>query len=262
MEARAPLAVEAVPAPPLAAAEPPRLGLIALATDLTFERDAARLLPPDEAALHATRIAFENPTTPERLRATAPRLGEAAALLAPGARLRAIAYACTSASVAIGVAEVAAAIGRGRPGVPVVTPVSAALQAFAALGVGRIALLTPYLARTAEPMAAFFEDAGVSVARAVCFGMEDDRAMARLDPDGLARAVAALDARGAEAVFVACTALPALGVAARVEAETGRPVVTANGATLWAMRRLAGLDGAPRGFGRLQAEPLPEGAFA
>ncbi len=163
----APPEVEVVPTPPLAAATVPRLGLIALATDLTFERDAARLLPPDEAALHVTRVAFENPTTPESLRAMAPRLTEAAGLLVPGLPLAAICYACTAASVAIGDEAVAAAVHAARPGVPVVTPISAALAAFEALGVARVALLTPYLARTAQPMVARFADAGMTVTRAV-----------------------------------------------------------------------------------------------
>lgn len=35
-----------------------RLGLIALATDLTSERDAWRVLPPERAALHVTRVPY------------------------------------------------------------------------------------------------------------------------------------------------------------------------------------------------------------
>jgi maleate isomerase len=80
----------------------PRIGLILLATDLTTERDVARLIEPDEAGVHATRVAYANPTTPANLRAMAPRLGEAAALLAPGEPLAAICFGCTSASVVIG----------------------------------------------------------------------------------------------------------------------------------------------------------------
>ena len=239
----------------------PRLGLIALATDLTFERDAARLLPPDEAALHVARVAFENPTTPESLRAMAPRLTEAAALLVPGAPLAAICYACTSASVAIGEEAVAAAVHAARPGVPVVTPVSAALAAFDALGVSRVALITPYLARTAEPMAARFARAGLAVARAICFGMEDDREMARVDPEALLASALALDGPEVGAFFLSCTALPAAGVAGRIEEATGKPAVTSNTASLWAMRRLAGLAGGPRGFGRLMDLPSPRGAW-
>ena len=251
-------ALEEWAAPPLVA-HPPRLGLIALATDLTVERDAARLIGPEEAAVHATRVAFDNPTTPETLRAIAPRLGEAAALLAPDVPLAGIGFACTSASVAIGDRAVAEAVAEGRPGVPVATPVSAAVAAFEALGVSRVALLTPYLARTAEPMVEWFEAAGLAVVRAACFGMADDRDMARVDPDALAEAALAMDAPGVEGVFVSCTALPALSVAGRIEAALGRPVVTSNGALLWAIRRLAGLPGGPPGFGRLMQAPLPEG---
>lgn len=38
-----------------------RFELVALATDLTIEGDAARLMPQG-SRLHVTRIAFENPT--------------------------------------------------------------------------------------------------------------------------------------------------------------------------------------------------------
>ena len=50
-----------------------RFGLIALATDLTIEGDAQRLLPPG-CRLNVTRIAFDNPTTAENLKKTGPHL--------------------------------------------------------------------------------------------------------------------------------------------------------------------------------------------
>ncbi len=147
-----------------------RLGLIALATDLTFERDAARVLPHDRVALHVTRIAFANPTTPENLRAMAPHLAEAASLIAPGTPLAAICFGCTSASALIGDVAVDAAIGTGRPGVPVVTPARAAARAFAALGVRRVALLTPYLEETACLVRDYFAAAGVEVVASRALG--------------------------------------------------------------------------------------------
>src|SRR5699024_10272251 len=117
-----------------------RFGLIALATDLTIEGDAARLLPAG-CRLHVTRIAFDNPTTAENLRATGPRLAAAARLLVPGVPLAGIGFGCTSASAVLG-DEVARALGARAP---VTTPMSAALRAFAALDVTRIALMTPYI---------------------------------------------------------------------------------------------------------------------
>jgi maleate isomerase len=239
----------------------PRLGLILLATDLTTERDVARLIGPDEAAVHATRIAYANPTTPENLRRMAPRLEQAAGLLVPGMPLEAIVFACTSASVVIGEAAVRAAIGAGRPGVPVVTPTDASAAALRRLGARRIAIFTPYLPETTAPVVAHFEALGFEVVRSHCLGLDDDRAMAALGAEAVIEGALAADVREAEAVFVSCTALPALAVAGRIEAALAKPVVTSNQASIWAARRLAGLARPVTGFGRLLAE-VPEASAA
>lgn len=231
----------------------PRIGMILLATDLTTERDAARLIGPDEAGLHATRVAYDNPTTPENLRKIAPRLAEAAALLLPDEPLAAILFSCTSASVVIGEQAVQAAIGAGRPGVPVVTPTEAARQALATFGARRIALMTPYIAETTDAMAAHFGALGFDIVGRYAMGLEDDRDMARVDHDAILAAARRADSPEAEAVFISCTALPALASAARIEAALGKPVVTSNLATLWRLRQLAGLPGPVPGYGRLLA---------
>ncbi|MEL6210589.1 MAG: ectoine utilization protein EutA, partial [Pseudomonadota bacterium] len=49
-----------------------RVGVVALSTDMTLEWDAARILPHDRMVLHVSRIAFENPTTPENLARMGP----------------------------------------------------------------------------------------------------------------------------------------------------------------------------------------------
>jgi maleate isomerase len=229
----------------------PRLGLVLLATDLTTERDVAALIGPEEAGVHATRVAYANPTAPENLRAMAPLLAEAASLLVPGVPLAAICYGCTSASVVIGEAEVAAAIGRGRPDVPVVTPIGAAARALTDLGARRIAVLTPYTAGTTRPIVDHLGGAGFEVVSVGCMGMEDDREMARVTGESIVEAAVAVDADAADALFVSCTALPALSVAARIEAAIGKPVVTSNQACIWELRRHAGLRAARPGFGRL-----------
>lgn len=236
------------------AGEEPRLGLILLATDLTTERDVARLIRPEEAGVHATRIAYGNPTTPATLRGMAPRLAEAAGLLVPGVALAAICYACTSASVVIGEDAVGEAIGRGRPGTPVVTPIGAVKLALAALGVRRIAVLTPYLLETTAPVVAHLAATGLDVVRAQCLGLDDDRDMARVDPEAIVAAARTADTPEAEALFISCTALPAMAVVARIEAALGKPVVTSNQACIWRLRHLTGLRAPVEGFGALFAQ--------
>ncbi len=234
-----------------AVAEVPRLGLILLATDMTTERDVARLIPPDEAAVHATRVAYVNPTTPDNLRRMGPLLSAAAALLVPGADLRAIYYSCTAASVVIGEEAVESALEFGRPGVRVVTPIGAASKALRALGARRIAVLTPYLEEATAAVVRHLEGAGFEVVRAECLGMSDDREMALVSRATIVEAARRVDAPEAEAVFISCTALPALSAVAEIEAALGKPVVTSNQAGIWEMRRLAGLTAPVTGYGRV-----------
>lgn len=236
-----------------------RFGLIALATDLTSERDLYRQLPGEHVSIHVTRVAYENPTTPENLLKMAPRLTEAAQLLAPLKPLRAVCYSCTAASVAIGDDAVTASIQAGAGNVPVVTPTGAARLAFAALGVRRISILTPYTVATTEPMAAYFASHELDVARVQCLGLEDDREMARVSDETIVKAAMAVNAPDAEALFLSCTGLPAINVIAELERRTGKPVVTSNQASAWAMARLGGLtDHRPAEFGRLFERGLPD----
>ncbi|MGI9465213.1 MAG: ectoine utilization protein EutA, partial [Aestuariivirgaceae bacterium] len=61
----------------------------------------------------------------------------------------------------------------------------------------------------------------------------------------------------AEAIFISCTALPAVTAIEEIEARTGKPVVTSNQASAWACLRHAGISAAVPGFGQLLDLPLP-----
>lgn len=235
---------------------PVRFGLVALATDLTSEGDFARIFPP-EAMVHTTRVAYANPTTPENLRKMAPLLTDAASLIAPGIPLAAICYSCTSAAATIGEETVERSIQAARPGVPVVTPTGAASRALRALGVRSVAVLTPYLPEASEAVGAWFADQGFAVPRIDCLGLADDRDMARVSRSTIVEAALAVDGPESEAIFLSCTALPAIGAIAEIEARTGKPVVTSNQASAWEMLRRGGFsDWCPADYGRLFSLPL------
>ncbi len=185
-----------------------------------------------------------------------PDLVQAAALILPGEPLDAICYSCTAASIIMGDESVAASIAAGKPDVPVVTPPAAARAALQALGTRRICILTPYLEETSAPLVPYFESHNFSVAGLTCFGMDDDRDMARIRPEALVKAAAASVSADAEALFISCTALRSAEVAARIEKEIGRPVVTSNQATVWMCLRLCGIDQPIAENGRLLRQPL------
>jgi maleate isomerase len=233
-----------------------RVGLILLSTDATSEADFARLVHGDRVRLHGNRIAFENPTTEQSLAETGPRLATAAADLLPGSRFSSVYFACTSATAVLGSAGVAAAIHKTKPGVAVVTPVSAVSAALTTLGARRISILAPYSSAVTARVVAPFAAAGFAIDLVTCWGLEDDRDMARVLPEVIAREAARAMAPASDALFVSCTALRAAEAVARIEALTTRPVVTSNQAAAWVCRGLAGLDRPLAEAGRLFSHPF------
>ena len=234
-----------------------RIGLLALSTDLTTERDFARIISDDMAAVYTSRVQFDNPSTPENLRRMAPRLTASAELLLPDLPLNVICYGCTAASVVIGDEAISDAIQAAKPDTPVVTPTSASRDAFSALNAKKISILTPYLIETSQPMAAYFSDHGLDVLNLECLGIADDRDIARVNRETIVEAACQVVRDEAEAIFISCTALPAAEAVAEIEARTGRPVVTSNQASAWACLRHAYVTEYITGYGQLMELPLP-----
>ncbi|KFB10783.1 maleate cis-trans isomerase family protein [Nitratireductor basaltis] len=237
----------------------PVIGTILLATDLVTENDIRAIVPP-HVTVCATRVPFENPTSPEQLRRTLPHLGEAARWLVPGVELGALYFSCTSATVVLGEDNVARAIGETRPEVKPVTPIMAAKRAFRALGAKKIAVMTPYIASTAKAIVDHLEEHGFEVLNAHGLNMEDDRDMARLPAEPIIEAAEIAMVEGAEALFISCTALPAATLVPEIERRIGIPVVTSNLAGLWMSMRRAGVTDRLGEKGKLLDLDLPEDA--
>lgn len=230
------------------------VGMLALATDRVGVADFERFLAPVEGlSVFTSRVPIADVVTPASLATMRDHLAAAAALLVPGSGLDAVAFSCTSGTVAIGVETVRAAVASVRPGVPVHTPIEAGVRALGALGVRRIALLTPYLEAAGDLIAGFFEAHGVQISSRTTFALDGDRAMNRVSPDCLVdvghRCLA--ETADAEALFISCTGLATAGVVEAIEAATGLPVVTSNQALAWDVLRGSG-DASPLpGRGRL-----------
>jgi maleate isomerase len=221
-----------------------QIGLVALSTDHTIEVDFARILSPAGIGVYVNRIPFANPVTPDTLRAMEGDLADGAALILPGTSLDVLVYGCTSASVCIGDAVVRAQLAKGKPGCPVVTPISGALAGLRAMGARRISVLTPYTVDTTRPMAAMFEDEGFSLDHVTCLNMTDDRDMARIAQDDLVTLAKVAANPASDALFISCTAVRAAGIIAQIEAAIGIPAVSSNYAAAWNTARLCGVQDA------------------
>lgn len=234
-----------------------RVGLIILATDHTTEVDFQRMVANARIGVYATRIPYANPVTPENLAAMQPSLTVGVALILPDEPLDVVMYSCTSASVVIGDAAVKAAVTAAKPTAAVVTPTAAAVCGLKALGARRISILTPYTLDTSRPMADYFLALGFDIACFTCLGLADDREMARISPEEIVAFAKEATAPDCDALFISCTAVRAAGVAAKIEAAIGKPVVTSNLATAWACLRLCGDETARPTLGRLMTCAYP-----
>ncbi|PZO81991.1 MAG: ectoine utilization protein EutA [Mesorhizobium amorphae] len=234
-----------------------RVGLVVLATDHSSEPDFARMVASEGIAVHAARIPYANPTTPENLRKMQPHLSEGAALILPGETLDAVCFSCTSASVVIGDAAIEAAIRQAKPDAAVVTPPLAAAKGLRAMGARRISVLTPYTTETSRPMARYFTEKGFAIDRFTCLGLEDDREMARIRPDALVDLAREVTDPRSDALFISCTALRAAGAVPRIEQAIGRPAISSNQASAWEMLRICGEDASHPEWGHLMTLPRP-----
>lgn len=229
-----------------------RIGLLALVNDHVVERDMMAMRPDDdEVMLFTSRVPFAAECTPETLLAMAGELTGAADMILPGSRLDAVIYGCTSGTAAIGYHKVSECIQLARPGVPCITPVTAAHAAFRTLGLTRIAVLAPYTDDVTATTVQALEDGGVEVTKISNFDIARAGDISAVTPASIHAAALFADDPSADGLFVSCTDFRAVEVLDRIEQDIGKPVITANQATFWQAVRLSGYTKPIAGFGKL-----------
>ena len=234
------------------AGERARLGLLVLESDQTIEwefRDLTHL--PGVSVYHA-RLPNAVTITPDTLAAMERELPNAARLLPDYLGLTAIGYGCTSGATIIGESRVAQIFEATHPGVPSTNPLTAAKAAFAALGVTRLGLLTPYSPSVTEAMQARFDAAGFSVKVVGSFYEESDEVVGRLDAASILEgAISVGSSDDVDGVFISCTNLRAASVIPKAEQVLNKPVTASNQALAWHLLRLAGITDTNPAAGRL-----------
>jgi len=143
-------------------------------------------------------------------------------------------------------------------GVPALTSAQAIGRAVRALGARRIAVVSPYSGEVNARAARYFKDKhGLETVALEGFGATDAYAIGQLGPQHAREAFARIDRPEIEVFVVPGGNFPTMSSIASWEREFGKPVVTTNQASLWAMLRA--FDGADRlpAFGRLLAELPP-----
>jgi maleate cis-trans isomerase len=145
-------------------------------------------------------------------------------------------------------------------GVPAITSAQAVGRAVRALGARRVAIVSPYSDAVNERAAHYFKTKhGLATLALEGFGATDAYAIGTLGPQHARDAFARIDRPEIEAFVVPGGNFPTMASVAAWEREFGKPVVTTNQASLWAMLRAFDSPDRLPAFGRLLAE-LPAAA--
>ena len=229
----------------------PRIGLLALSTDLTIERDFQLICHSLPINLFVNRIHNENPLTKENLLKMYDQLESITEKILPGEKINTVAYSCTSGTIAIGEDKVKEKIQLAKPGCHVTTPITSAIKAFNKMNVKKIAVFTPYPESVNKTISEYLIKKNINVTSFSTFNLDLDVDFARVDPKYLSEILTKLNTNDVDALFVSCTALPALEIIAEVEKKINKPVFSSNQTLIWDTIRSTGYKSPIEGYGKL-----------
>ena len=229
----------------------PKIGLLALSTDLTIEKDfnsVCHNLPLD---IFVNRIHNENPLNKENLLKMYNQIEPITGKILPGEKISTVAYACTSGTIAIGEDKVKEKIQLAKPGCNVTTPITSAIKAFNKMNIKKLAVFTPYPESVNKTIYEYLIKKNINVISFSTFNLDLDVDFARVDSKYLSEILTKLNISDADALFVSCTALPALEILDRVEKKISKPVFSSNQTLIWDTIRSTGYKNSITGYGKL-----------
>lgn len=208
-------------------------------------------MAPRDVSIHTARVPRGGPGP--RAFAEPPHVDDAVDRLL-GLRPRAILFAYTSSSYALGAAaesQVKDRLEERAKGIPVIFTCLAAAAALRQLGATRIGLVhPPWFSETAnEQGAAYWRDAGFDVMRST--RLQPARSFAEVTAAEVYEFVRTHTPPSAQAVFIGGNGLRAIGAIRALEERLRKPVLSANQVLLWAALRAVEQAGRVTRYGRI-----------
>ena len=229
----------------------PRIGLVALSTDLSIEKDFNSIFLNLPIDLFVNRLSFYNPLTHENLIKMTEKLTEVTENILPNQTLDTVAYGCTSGTIAAGVDEITNKIQSAKPNCKVTTPITSAVNALKHLNLKKISVFTPYPQAINEKVINYIKNEGFDIQSFASFNLESDLDIGKIDPKYLLEVLTKMDTVNAEALFISCTALPAFKIIQELENKIKKIVLSSNQVLIWDSIRSIGHDLSIEGYGKL-----------
>ena len=228
-----------------------KIGLVALSTDFSIEKDFNSVLFNLPINLFVNRLPFFNPLTHENLIKMTEKLTEVTKNILPNQTLDVVAYGCTSGTIAAGIDQIINKIQSAKPNCKVVTPITSAVKALKHLSLKKISVFTPYPRAINEKVINYFKNEGFVIQSFASFNLESDLDIGKIDPQYLLEVLTKIDTSDAEALFISCTALPVFEIIQELENKIKKIVLSSNQALIWDSIRSVGYNSSIEGYGKL-----------
>ena len=229
----------------------PRVGLIALASDFTIEKDFINIIRDKNIDFFVNRIESYNPLTRENLIKMSEKVTEVTKDILPDQDLDCVVYGCTSGTIAAGHEIIEKKIKLAKPKANVITPNMAAIKALKKMKIKKIFLFTPYSKKLNDEVLEYFKSEDFDITSNAYFDIESDNDIGKIDQSYLYEVLSKIDLNNAEALFVSCTALPVLPIIHKLEKKLNTTVLSSNQALIWDTLVKINKNDSVEGFGRL-----------
>ena len=211
----------------------PRIGLITLGSDFRIEKDFNNIIYGRDIDLYVNRIHCYNPLTNETLAKMAGDLTEVTKDILPEQKIDCVAYGCTSGTVAAGYDTIKEKVHLAKPEAKVTTPITSAIKALNKLGINKISIFTPYTKTINDSVVGYFEKENININSLTYFDIDSDLDIGKVDEDHLFDVLSKIDLTDSEALFISCTALPALSIINKLEEKLNKVVLSSNQTLIW-----------------------------
>ena len=229
----------------------PRVGLIALASDFTIEKDFINVIKDKKIDFFVNRIECYNPLTKENLIKMSDKVTEVTKDILPDQELDCVVYGCTSGTIAAGHASIEKRVKEAKPMADVSTPSTAAIKALKKMNIKKVSIFTPYSKKLNDDVLDYFSSEGFEVTSNLYFDIQDDYDIGKVDQNYLYEVLSNIDLNGADALFVSCTALPVLEIIDKLEKKLNTVVLSSNQALIWDTLVKIKKNRSVEGFGKL-----------
>ena len=229
----------------------PRIGLIALATDFRIEKDFISIIKDIDLDFFVNRIHCYFPLTSENLIKMSNNVTEVSEDILPNEKLDCVVYGCTSGTIAAGHEVIKNKVNLAKPEAKVTTPSTAAVKALRKMNINKVAIFTPYSKPLNDEVINYFKSENFEITSNAYFDISNDLDIGKVDEDYLCETLSNMDLEDTDALFISCTALPALSIIEKLEKKLNKVVLSSNQVLIWDTLQSIGKTDSIEGFGKL-----------